>query len=108
MLAAIVDLVGGLYCRTHPFLAIGTLTVLLAAVIIVGGMLEIVSYFRLRSEGASRWVLFNGLVGLVLGVMMMLHWPSSSVWAIGILVGVHLLTTGMTRLMFGMAIRRLA
>ena len=108
VLAGIVYLVGGLYCLRHPFLAIGTLTVLLAAVIIVGGMLEIVSYFRLRSEGASRWVLFNGLVGLVLGMMIMLHWPSSSVWAIGILVGVHLLTTGMTRLMFGMAIRRLA
>lgn len=108
VLAAIVYLVGGLYCLTHPFLAIRTLTVLLAAVIIAGGMLEIVSYFRLKSEGTSLWVLFNGLVGLVLGMMILLHWPSSSVWAIGILVGVHLLMTGMTRLMFGLAIRRLA
>ena len=108
VLAGIVYLVGGLYCLTHPLLAIGTLTVLLAAVIMAGGMLEIVSYFRLKSEGMSRWVLFNGLFGLLLGMMIMLHWPSSSTWAIGILVGVHLLTTGMTRLMFGLAIRRLA
>jgi len=108
VLAAIVYLVGGLYCLTHPFLAIGTLTVLLAAVITAGGMLEIVSYFRLKSEGTSLWVLFNGFVGLVLGMMILMHWPSSSVWAIGILVGVHLLMTGMTRLMFGLAMRRLA
>src|SRR5215475_9487052 len=108
VLAGIIYLVGGIYCRTHPFLAIATLTALLAAVIIGGGILEIVSYFRLRSEGTSGWVLFNGLVGLALGIMIMLHWPSSSVWAIGILVGVHLLATGMTRLMFGLAIRRLA
>lgn len=108
VLAGIIYLVGGFYCLTHTLLAIGTLTVLLAAVITVGGVLEIVSYFRLRSEGASRWVLFNGLVGLVLGMMIMLHWPSSSVWAIGTLVGVHLVATGMTRLMLGLAIRRLA
>jgi uncharacterized membrane protein HdeD (DUF308 family) len=35
------------------------------------------------------------------------HWPSSTVWAIGILVGVNLLMTGISRLMFGLAVRKL-
>jgi uncharacterized membrane protein HdeD (DUF308 family) len=35
------------------------------------------------------------------------HWPSSSVWAIGTLLGVNLLMTGFTRLMFGLAARKL-
>jgi len=107
ILIGIAYLVGGIYSLTHPLLAIGTLTLLLAAVIFAAGVLEIISYFRLKGEGASGWVLFNGVIALLLGGMIWFHWPSSSVWAIGILVGVNLLMTGMARLMFGMAARKL-
>ena len=107
VLMGILYVVGGFYCITHPLLAIGTLTLVLAAVILVEGVLEIISYFRSRSEGASGWMLFNGLVTLLLGGMIWFHWPSSSIWAIGILVGVNLVMTGVTRLMLGMAARRL-
>jgi uncharacterized membrane protein HdeD (DUF308 family) len=107
ILIGIAYLIGGLYFLTHPLLAIGTLTLLLAAVIFAAGVLEIISYFRLKVEGASGWVLFNGVIAMLLGGMIWFHWPSSSVWAIGILVGTHLLITGMTRLMFGLAARKL-
>jgi uncharacterized membrane protein HdeD (DUF308 family) len=100
--------IGGLYCLTHPLLAIGTLTLLLASVILAGGVLEIISYFRLKGEGTSGLILLNGIVTLLLGGMIWFHWPSSSVWAIGILIGINLLTTGVTRLMFGLAARKLA
>jgi uncharacterized membrane protein HdeD (DUF308 family) len=106
MLIGIAYLIGGLYSLTHPLLAIGTLTLLLAAVIFAGGVLEIVSYFRLKDEGASGWMLLNGVIAILLGGMIWFHWPSSSVWAIGILVGANLLITGMTRLMFGLAARK--
>lgn len=106
-LAGLAYLVGGYYCLRHPLLALGTLTLVLAAVILGGGALEIVSYFRLRRENASGWLLFNGIIALLLGGMIWLHWPSSSVWAIGILVGMTLFMTGTTRLMFGLAARKL-
>jgi uncharacterized membrane protein HdeD (DUF308 family) len=104
---AIVYLIGGLYFLTHVIMATGTLTLLLAGIILAEGVLEVISYMRLRSEGASRWLLLNGVVTLVLGGLIWLHWPSSTVWAIGTLVGVNLLMTGITRLMFGLAVRRL-
>jgi len=107
LLIGIAYVIGGLYFLIHPLLAIGTLTLLLAAVILAGGVLELVWFFRLKGERRSGWVLFNGLVGLLLGMMIWLHWPSSSVWAIGILLGVNLLTTGITRLMVGLAARKL-
>jgi len=108
VLVGIVYMIGGLYFLTHPLLAIGTLTLLLASVILVVAVLEIISYFRLKTEhGASGWILLNGIITLLLGGLIWFHWPSSSVWAIGILVGVNLLMTGMTRLMFGVAARRL-
>jgi len=107
ILAGVVFLLGGYYLLSHPLMALGTLTLLLAAVILVEGVCEIVTYFRLRDEQASGWMLANGILALVLGGMIWLQWPSSSVWAIGTLVGVNLLFTGITRLMVGLTGRRL-
>jgi uncharacterized membrane protein HdeD (DUF308 family) len=107
ILAGVAFLIGGYYLLTHPLLALGTLTLLLAAVILAGGVCEIITYFRLKNEQASGWMLFNGIVALILGALIGLHWPSSSVWAIGTLVGVYLLLTGITRLMVGLTGRRL-
>ena len=107
ILAGVVFLLGGYYLLSHPLLALGTLTLLLAAVILVEGVCELVSYFRQRDEQASGWLLANGILALVLGGMIWLQWPSSSVWAIGTLVGVNLLFTGITRLMVGLTGRRL-
>jgi uncharacterized membrane protein HdeD (DUF308 family) len=107
VLIGIVYVIGGLFCLMHPILAISTLTLVLAAVILCEGVLEVVSYFRLKGEDASSWLLLNGIITLILGAMIWFHWPSSSIWAIGILVGTNLLLTGVTRLMFGLAARRL-
>jgi uncharacterized membrane protein HdeD (DUF308 family) len=107
VLIGILYLVGGLYFLTHTIMGVGTLTLLLAGIILAEGVLEIIAYFRLKGEGASGWVLFNGIITLLLGALIWFHWPSSSVWAIGTLVGVNLLMTGVTRLMFGLAARKL-
>lgn len=107
ILAGVVFVIGGYYMLTHPQLALSTLTLVLAAVILAAGVCEIITYFRLRSEQASGWILFNGIIALILGALIWLHWPSSSVWAIGTLVGVNLLLTGITRLMVGLTGRRL-
>lgn len=106
VLIGIVYLVGGFYFLTHPLVSVGTLTLFLAGIILAEGVLEIISYFKTRSSGASVWLLINGLITLLLGGLIWFHWPSSSVWAIGTLLGVNLLMTGITRLMFGLAARK--
>ena len=108
ILAGVLFVVGGYYMVTHPLLALGSLTLLLAALILAAGVCEIVTYFRLKGEQASGWMLFNGIVALILGALIWLHWPSSSVWAIGTLVGVNLMITGFSRLMLGTAARKLS
>lgn len=107
VLIGIVYLIGGIYFLTHTIMAVATLTLLLAAIILAEGVLEVISYFRMRNEKASAWMLFNGIITLLLGGLIWFHWPSSSIWAIGTLVGVNLLMTGITRLMFGLAARKL-
>jgi uncharacterized membrane protein HdeD (DUF308 family) len=108
LLVGIVYLIGGLYFLTHTIMGVSTLTLLLSGVILAEGVLEILAYFRLRNMHAGSWLLINGVVTLLLGGLIWFHWPSSSVWAIGTLVGVNLLMTGISRLMLGLAARKLA
>ena len=107
VLIGILYLVGGFYFVTHPVMAVGTLTLLLAGIILAEAVIEIIAYFRARSSGGSMWLLVNALITLLLGGLIWIHWPSSSTWAIGTLLGVNLLMTGISRLMFGMAARKL-
>ena len=103
----IVYAIGGLYFLTHTIMGTATLTLLLAGIILAEGVIEVISYFRMRKEGASGWLLVNGVITLALGGLIWFHWPSSTVWAIGTLVGVNLLITGITRLMFGLGVRKM-
>lgn len=108
VVVGLVYLIGGLYFVTHTIMGVSTLTLLLSGVILAEGVLEIVAYIRLRSRGGAGWMLMNGIVTLLLGGLIWFHWPSSAVWAIGTLVGVNLLMTGISRLMLGLAARKLA
>ncbi|HEY7293195.1 MAG TPA: DUF308 domain-containing protein [Vicinamibacterales bacterium] len=105
---AALYIIGGWYFLTHPLLGLGTLTLVLAAILLAEAVVEIVAYFTMRGEWNSGWRLVNAIVTLLLGGLIWIHWPSSSVWAIGTLVGVNLLITGISRLMLGTAARKLA
>ncbi len=106
VLIGILYAIGGFYFLTHTIMGTATLTLLLAGIILAEGVIEVISYFRLKGDGASGWLLLNGIITLALGALIWFHWPSSTVWAIGTLVGVNLLMTGITRLMFGLAVRK--
>lgn len=105
-LIGIVYIVGGFYFVTHSLLGLGSLTLLLAGVLLAEAVFEAIAYFRLRSGHGSGWLLVNALIALLLGGIIWSGWPSSSVWAIGTLLGVKLLMTGASRLAFGLASRR--
>jgi uncharacterized membrane protein HdeD (DUF308 family) len=52
------------------------------------------------------WILLDGIVTLLLGLMIYMQWPSSSGWAIGTLVGVSMIFSGVTRVMVSLALRK--
>lgn len=108
LLLAVLYLVGGLYLVSHPLMALGTLTLFLAAILLAETVVEVVSYVATRGESGSRWHLVNAIVTLLLGGMIWSNWPTSSAWAIGTIVGVNLMITGLSRLMLGSAARKLA
>jgi uncharacterized membrane protein HdeD (DUF308 family) len=106
MLIGIAYIVGGFYLVFHPGLALQSLTLVLAAILFAEGVLQIIVFFQFRSLPGSGWVLFDGIVTLLLGFLIAYPWPFSSGWAIGTLVGINLLVSGFTRLMYSVAARR--
>ena len=79
---------------------------MLASLFLIEGVLDIALFFKMRSLGGSSWVLVDGIITLLLGLMIYAQWPSSSVWAIGTLVGVSMIISGVTRVMLSLAVRR--
>lgn len=106
MLIGIVYVVGGGYLALHPELALKSLTLVVAAIFLLESVLEFVAFFQLRPLWGSGWILFDGIMTLILAFLIWYPWPSSSTWAIGILVGVNLIVTGITWLMCSVAARK--
>ena len=108
LLVAVVYLAAGAYFLARPAVGAAGLTFALAIFFFSEGVVDVVAYFSTRKLGGSGWMLLDGIVTLVLGLMIWRQWPSSSFWVIGILVGISMLMTGTTRLMMALAFRRLA
>jgi uncharacterized membrane protein HdeD (DUF308 family) len=98
----------GGYVIARPALGVVTLTLLLASLFLVEGIFNIVLYFRAPSTLRSSWFLLDGIVTLLLGAMIYMQWPSSAAWAIGTLVGVSLIFSGLTRVMVSLTVRKAA
>ncbi|HXD19890.1 MAG TPA: DUF308 domain-containing protein [Vicinamibacterales bacterium] len=101
----LVYICGGWYFVTHPVIALGGLTLLLAMMLFVEAGVDLVAYSAQRREAGAAWLLVNAVVTTLLGILIAMQWPSVSAWAIGTLVGINLLTTGFSRLMLGTAAR---
>ena len=98
----------GVYLIARPAQGVASLTLLLASLFLIEGVFDIALFFRMRSMRGSGWVLLDGIVTLVLGLMIYLQWPSSSAWAIGTLVGVSMIISGVSRVMLSLAVRKIA
>jgi uncharacterized membrane protein HdeD (DUF308 family) len=96
----------GGYLITHPLLGVASLTLVLGSLFLVEGVLDIVLFFKMRSLRGSSWVLIDGIVTLLLGLLIYMQWPSSSAWAIGTLVGISMIISGVTRVMLSLAVRK--
>lgn len=98
VLIGIAYIVGGVYLVLHPAISLISLTLLLAVVFFLEGVFELVSYFSLRALPGSGWLLFDGLIALLLSVIIWSNWPFSSAWLVGTLVGINLIVNGIAGL----------
>jgi uncharacterized membrane protein HdeD (DUF308 family) len=107
LLLGILYLFIGGYVLTRPVAGLATLTLVLAIYLFFEGVLELVLSFQLRPLPGWVWLLFDGIITLILAGMIWRTWPSSSEWVIGTLVGISMLFSGISRLTISLAARSL-
>jgi uncharacterized membrane protein HdeD (DUF308 family) len=106
LLAAAMYLFAGLFMLEDPIRAAAVVTLLIAASFLVGGTLRIIFAIAVQFH-AWPWVVLNGLVDLILGVMIWREWPESSLWVIGLFVGIDLFLHGWSWMMLALSVRTL-
>src|SRR5208337_3930821 len=106
LLNAIIRGVTGYLLIRHPDAGAEGVTMLLAALFIVGGLF--------RATGASviqfprwRWTVFSGLISVALGVYLLATWSTSSTFFVGIAIGIDLIFDGAALVGFAGAIHSL-
>ena len=97
LLLGILYGVAGVFLVAVPGIGVVTLTAMLGAMLVAEAVMEAGIAFSLPSGDGRGGFLLNALCSLLLGVMILAQWPSSSIWAIGTLVGVAVLFNGVTR-----------
>jgi len=106
LLLAIVYGAAGLMILLYPLAGLAWLTLVLATFLLIEAALEFVLYFNIRRRVSAGWVLVDAVITLLLGILIWAQWPFSSAWAIGTLVGVSLIFSGISRLMLSSALSR--
>lgn len=101
LLIGILYVAAGFILIANPFGGAITLTVLLAVVLMIGGILELVLGFQMRPLQGWGLVVVSGLLGLILGGLIWLRLPSSAVWVLGLMLGLNLISSGFA--MIGLA-----
>ena len=105
-LVGIVYVLGGGYLVFHPQLALESLTLVVAAIFFMEGVMETIVFFQFRDLPGAGWTLFDGIVSLVLAFLIWRGWPSTSSWVIGTLLGINLIVGGVIRLTYSVSARK--
>lgn len=99
-------LAAGVILLFLPLQGILTLTLVLAGLFIAVGILRIIAALQDRDLRGWGWLLFSGILGVAVGLIIWLGWPGTAVWALGLLVGIELIFSGWALVMVALAARK--
>jgi len=89
----------GLIILRNPILSILNLTLLIGILFFIEGAIQVIHAFELKPTKNWGWMLASGISGIILGILIWSNWPADSLQILGLLVGINLLTTGLSLLM---------
>lgn len=96
LLTAALSLIVGVLLLWHPVQGVVSLTLVLIAFFIVEGLFQIAAAIRYRDElpDSWGWMVMSGVADLLLAAIIISGWPGTASWALGLIVGVNLITSG--------------
>jgi len=105
LLNAALAIVVGLMLLRNPLAGSLVMTLLLASYFLVAGSFRIITAMTVQITG-SGWMLVDGIITLILGILVWAQWPIAGLWIIGLFIGINLITYGWSQMMLAFALRR--
>lgn len=105
LILGVLYIVAGFVAFENPLLTAVWLTLILGAALVASGLMRIYLAFNMKAGSPWIWVVVSGLITLVLGVIILAHWPVSAVYTLGIFLGVDLVFAGASWIGLGLGLR---
>jgi uncharacterized membrane protein HdeD (DUF308 family) len=105
-LLGVLYIIAGFATFQNPLLAAVLLTLVLGASLVVSGIMRIVLAFSMKREMPWIWVALSGVVTLLLGVLILVRWPVSSLYILGLFLAIDLIMAGAGWIGLGFGLRR--
>jgi uncharacterized membrane protein HdeD (DUF308 family) len=100
-LVGIAALVAGLWLVLNPGEGTETLTLILIFFFFFAGIFRIAAGVAERGVPGAVWLVINGILSVLIGVILWIDYPESAEWAIGLLVGIDLIFSGWVVILLG-------
>lgn len=101
LVLAVIALLAGVLLVANPLAGVVSLTLLVGIYFFVDGIFRVFLAFQLRPQPRWGWVLFNGILAIILGILIWSQWPFNAPWLLGLLVGIGLLMNGFATVIYG-------
>jgi uncharacterized membrane protein HdeD (DUF308 family) len=105
-LIGVLYIIAGLMAFDDPFLVATVLTLFLGAALIASGVLRLFLAFSMMRESPWIWVAISAIISIVLGLLILAHWPINSVYILGLFLGIDLIMAGAGWIGMGLSLRR--
>jgi len=105
MLGGLLYIATGALIFWFPVSGAVSLTILVATLLIADGVIRCALAYRLRPGQGWGWFLCAGIASAAVGIFLLIGWPLTGLWALGLLLGVNLLFIGMTNSVLAVAFR---
>jgi uncharacterized membrane protein HdeD (DUF308 family) len=106
LILGVLYIVAGFVTFENPLLAAAFLTLLLGAALLVSGIMRIVLAFSMKAGMPWIWVAVSGIITLLLGLVILAHWPISSIYILGIFLGIDLIFAGAGWIALGLGLQK--
>jgi uncharacterized membrane protein HdeD (DUF308 family) len=104
-LGALLYVAAGGLILAFPLGGALTLTIVVGTLLIADGVVRYLLAIRLRPREGWGWIMVAGVVGTAVGILLLVDWPATGLWAIGVLLGANLLFIGATHIVLALTFR---
>jgi uncharacterized membrane protein HdeD (DUF308 family) len=106
LLLGALYIIAGFVTFENPLLAAALLTLLLGFSLVASGIMRIVLAFGMKEEMPWIWVAVSGAITLLLGLVILAHWPVSGLYILGLFLGIDLIFAGLGWIGIGLGLKR--